>query len=190
MVAPELPPLEHVEFEKVDADQETNERRNIILLGGYLSVPTLEQFQQHANLPYRQDFSDKNQRKVIVVREDQMRVSELDGANKIKTDYATVTIVVDSSGRHLFWLSGNYGIGAYGAVLAATRNEPRLQFGKPAKGQFYQAVVKVSSVHDDKLEPDHRHIEICDRINGDLPGAFSLASLWQRPAAPANVVVT
>jgi len=185
VVAPELPPLKYAAFTDVDATEVATGRYHIILLGGYLSIPTLKEFQQRANLPYRQDFSNQNNRKVIVVR-DVERISEIDN-DKIVTDYAVVTIAVDSSGRHLFWLSGNYGIATYGAVLAATRNEPRLQLGKPATGHYYQAIIRVSSVRDDKLEPDHPHIEICDRIDGQLPPNFSLASLWPLPAAAGTV---
>jgi hypothetical protein len=68
-----VPP--HTAFDRLDAKQAADARYNIILLGGYLGIPILTEFPRRANLPYVQDFSDKNRRRIILVRE-QERISE------------------------------------------------------------------------------------------------------------------
>jgi hypothetical protein len=176
----------HTAFDKVDPAQASSAQYHIILLGGYLSIPVLEDFPKRANLPYVQDFSDKDRRMIKVVQKP--RVSELNkDTNDIVEDYAVVTIAVEGSGRHLFWFSGNYGIATYGALLAATRNNPRLQLGKPNAGEFFQAVVRVWSVQESTLEPDHEEIEICDTISGNLPEDFSIGWLWPSVKQTARV---
>jgi len=164
-------------FDRVNAKEEAAAPYNIILLGGYVSIPVLEEFPKRAKLPYRQDFSDPDRRLIRVV--DEERVSVLDEhTNHIVEDYALVTIAVESSGRHLFWFSGNYGIGTYGALLAATRNNPRLQMGKPEPGHYYQAVIRVWSVKESTLDPEHKEIEIYDYVTSKLPKDFSIGWLW------------
>jgi hypothetical protein len=176
----------HVAFSKVDPEQASNAQYNVILLGGYLSIPVLEDFPKRANLPYVQDFSNTDKRLIKVVQKP--LVSELSKDTKdIVEDYAVVTIAVEGSGRHLFWFSGNYGIATYGALLAATRNNPRLQLGKPEAGEFFQAVVRVWSVQESTLDSSHEAIEICDTISGKLPADFSIGWLWPSAQATATI---
>jgi hypothetical protein len=179
------PSPRHTAFDKVDPKQAAQAQYNIILLGGYVSIPVLKEFPVRANLPYLQDFSDTNRRRVILVREE--RVSELSDTNDITSDYALVTIAVEASGRHLFWFSGNYGIATYGALLAATRNDARLQLGRPEPGEYFQAIVRVWSVQNSTLDPDHKEIEVSESISGKLPKDFSLAWLWPQPTPAATV---
>jgi hypothetical protein len=173
-------------FHEVVPEQASGAKFHVILLGGYLSIPVLENFPKQANLPFVQDFSDKDRRLIRAVQK--VLVSELStDTHDIVQDYAVVTIAVESSGRHLFWFSGNYGIATYGALLAATRNNPRFQLGKPVAGEYFQAIIRVWSVKKSKLEPDHEDIEICETISGKLPTDFSIGWLWPSAKQTATI---
>jgi hypothetical protein len=171
---------EHMSFDNVKPNDAKRGSYHVILLGGYMSIKVLERFPDLADLQYTQDFSDPEMRRIRIGRKTDI-ATELDDRNDITTDYAMVTIAVEESGRHLFWFSGNYGIGTYGALLTATRNEECCRFEHPGKGRFYQAIIKVSSVRESSIEPDHEDITIEKFCSGHLPKGFSIGWLWEPP---------
>jgi hypothetical protein len=164
-------------FNSFSHDQIANSQRHVILLGGYLSISSLKGLPEKAGFSYHQDFEDKNARKVIVGAS---KSYTTESTNKVSCDYAIVTVAVEYySRRALVWISGNFGLGTYGAIIAAINQTKPLQFQTPDPGYYYQAVVRITNIDDEWLRPDHQDYEICDSIGGTMAKDFGVAWIWE-----------
>jgi hypothetical protein len=152
----------------------------LIILGGYLTVKPLEQLRLEANLPYWQELTKPEDRKVICNHI--TRSSELQDDRVVK-DLALVTIIVEATGRHVLWISGNYGLGTFGAVLALTRPGAAEGLSYPDPGFYRQVVVEIGSIENEWIEFDHAQLMCGDPITGALPPNFSISTLWRPQAA-------
>lgn len=152
---------------------------DIIILGGHVAIPKLKQFSESSGFIFYQNFDDPDNRRIIFSAEKSRNyVSKLGGDASNDVDYALLTIVVEKhSGRHLYWFSGNFGIGTYGAVIMATRkNHPKLR--KPTPGRYNQYIIRVNDIYNERITESHGSIDIAKDASTDLPSEFNINTLW------------
>jgi hypothetical protein len=157
-----------------------------VLLGGYLSIPGLKDFPSKAGVTYHQDFEQKGRKVVLgsVSRPSRIFESRLDTAEELVVeDYGVVTLITEKDKRSIVWLSGNYGLATYGAVLFLTRPELIEKLEIPQPGHYTQLVLRIDKIENNELLPDHRDIRVCTTQSGDLHPDFSLSMIATPVAA-------
>jgi len=147
---------------------------DLIVLGGYISIKPLKDI--HKKFRFYQNFDDENDR--ILVANGDIRSNKVDGM--ITSDVCLVTVVDAGSGRRLYWFSGNYGLGTYGAISALTGGWPEFKVIDLPPGGYVQYVIETLSIVNQELTSEHSLFGCLDRLFTYLPGDSSVRTILEK----------
>jgi hypothetical protein len=154
--------------------------RHIVLLGGIISTPEVNNLYGQIALPFGQLIDDKDDTKrYITVKANDGRYPSTISDNKVITDYGTITLIrEEKSGRRMYWFNGNFGFATFGAILLMTRNDHAKLLPFPKRGHYVQAIVEVSNIINEEMDENHQSLRLILPVEeGVLPDNFSINSI-------------
>jgi hypothetical protein len=168
----------YVDFKKAE-----HGNRNLVLLGGYLSVPPVEDIAIEASFPYRQNLQDSENRLIIrsgdgVASVERKSERKIDSKSKpVLLDWAFIAKVQEVDVKKTaFFFSGNYGAGTYAAVLAATSRDAPYLNCKTHPGGSKQWIIEARNVTPQTLRQSdlkNIHVETDEEFNAEIDHIFT-----------------